>query len=416
MGSFNTSKTCCRGLTFLVLGAFLILLLSGCGEDDGPASGPTSEAVSRHIAEGKQWLRAGEGDRARLSFLSALGLDAGSEEAVCGTVIADGLHVLDVFGIIVDYIKVLLEFGGPVKSEADPDSWINPILDTMLNGLLLEHVEELVAHAERAQGSGACGFRLDGVPVFISFEQVAVLETEFDLSDMHAFESFSLLFGGLLRHALVLDLDFDIGLAFLITEIDFGSLDPLEAVAAVVRLLLQMVDDPGHPDFLTMDESGVEQYRLAGLQLGLGMDHFLRTFSAMEEETDLQDDDVMGYVDLNGNRAYDAGEPFRIPHFGVLDEEGMEWVEALSGLVTSLRDSYLDQTEHDSDPENPNPFQVATLNPVLELLGLPGFIPPNLALNLGNMYANPNPTGLKDALLGILRFLDLILPEPPPIP
>ena len=417
---FSRDSKACRGFVFVSLALILFLAVPGCSRDDeaGLNEDAVSQAVAGHMAEGKKWLQAGEGDKARLSFLSALDLAPQNREAVYGTLVADGLHTIDVFGILFDYIKSVFVYGGPVKSleSQDPDSWINPILETMLNGLFLEHVEELVLYSELCEPFPDCSFRLDGIPIFITLEQVATLGTEFDLSEIHAFKAFSLILDGLLRHALVLDLDFDIGLAFLLAEIDFDSLEILEIVAAVVNLLLQMIEDPGHPGFLAMDEYGAEQFRHSGLHLGLGFDAFLRTFAAIEDETDPQEDDVMGYVDENENGRYDTGEPFRIPHFGVLDEEGLAWLQALSGLAASLRDSYFDETEYDPDPETRAPFQLSTLNPVLELLGLPGFMPQGLEIDFGHCYANPNTTGLKDGILDILHCLAWLLPDPPPVP
>jgi len=409
-------------LLVLACVAACIWLVAACEGDDGDDDDndddndddddDDDDDADEYIEEGKRWLQLGEGDRAREAFFKALEIEPDNTDGLYGVVLSDMLHVTDVLSILVAYIEMAFDFHPPEKGDSS-QGLLDDLIKTILSEMLIEHCEELVEYSRTCQADPEIEFELDGIPIIINFEQVASLGTEFDQGELHATESYALLFDGLVSHLFVYDLNFDLSYIFMLMDLDFDGMEPLEAAASVVRILLELFTDPSFPNFLTMDTEGIEIYQEAGLNLGHGCNRFLTTFDVIKSETDDQTDDVMAYADLNSNGKYDEGEPFVIPYFDELDDTEMAYLYAIFGIVASLRDSLWDQTEYDVDPANPNPFDLSTLNPLLELTGVPGFIPDSLTLDLGEMYANPEATGLKDSIIAILTVLDLLLPEPP---
>ncbi|MFC1890689.1 tetratricopeptide repeat protein, partial [Thermodesulfobacteriota bacterium] len=389
-------------VTFVAM--WLTIIPAGCGgECDGGIS------ARAQIEEGKAWLTRGDGDRARLYFLEALELDPGNPDGLYGMALSDTLHVVDVLSILVDYILSLIESGGPVKDREEPPSWVDDLLETLLNTLLFDRTYELEEYSGKAREIPGITFDAESIPILIAFDPVATLSGEFDETDLLASESLTLLLRGFLLHALVLELDFDLASAWMISEIDFDTLPPEEAAAEVVRLLLAIVADPDYPDFLTMSSEGVDTYREAGMAVGDGFDRFISVFESIRNETDDQDDDIIGYTDLNGNGGFDTGEPFFIPHFGELDEREMAVLDALVETAGDLRDAYWDRTAKDTDPYSPNPFRLSSLNPVLEAYGLPPLFPGWIKVDIGIWYAEPSPRRIRNSLILILYLLSVFL-------
>jgi len=411
-------------LLVILLGLALSFFCAGCdsgGDDDREDESDDDDDDSQedHLGQGKYWLQVGEGDKAREEFLMALSQEPGIVDGLYGMVLADMLHATDVVGVIVDYIKSL-EYGGPVKSgDGDREKvdssrgMINFMLDTVLNGLLLERCEEMVTYARTTQGIEGASFELEGIPIIIAFEHLADLNSEFDMGELYGSESYGLILKGLVGHLLTIDLDFDLSLAFILEDIDFGEMETMEAVSLVVDILYRIITDPAFPNFLTLYPDGIELYQQSGWELAMGLHAYLNTFAQIASETDDQGDDVMGYLDTNGNLAWDHGEPLYIPYFEVLEGIQMSRWAIITGVIEGYRNSLLDYTEYDIDPGASNPFRLALLNPLLETYGLPPVIPEETVLDLGSWYANPNPTVIRDTLIELLDFLRELLPPPP---
>lgn len=417
----------------LILALAAILLATGCGcdddDDDDDPSGDDDDDdndtapdddddvtwpddADELIQQGKDWLAVPDGDRARLYFMDALELVPGHPEALYGVVISDLVHTTDVVSIVVDYVMSVLDYGGPVKGkEADADDLINGMLQTMLDGLLRERALELIEYADLAAEAEAT-FEHPGIPIYIHYENVCTLSTEFDYGELWASAALAGILDGALYHLYSVDLDFDLSHAFRLVEtIDFDQVTTEEAVAAVVEVLLDVLTDPGFPDFLTIPEENAEIAREAGMEVGNGLDKWLWTFDAINAETDDQADDAMGYVDLNGNHKYDPNEPYVIPHFEQLDAAQMDLNQDILEMVVGLRNTFWDYTEMDVDPNNPNPFRLKLITPLVEYAGLPGWIIPDMTLDIGAWYLDPAGSGLKDTLIIVLRIVDLFLDD-----
>ncbi|MDP8256061.1 MAG: hypothetical protein P9M14_09945 [Candidatus Alcyoniella australis] len=407
-----------RRLLALLVALLLVAMLGSlcscaCDDDDDDDDQPgddddddDDEDIQDLIDQGKHWLEIGEGDKARLVFLEALDVVPGHPEATYGLALADGLHEMDVIGIIYDYLMSFIDGSGPVKGE-DTQGLLDQLLHDVLDGLVIERADELVSAAQTAQQAQAT-FEVE-IPMIIGFEELGYAGSEWDQADLLALESFGDLLSGLLKHIFVIDLNTNLGYIFIFIEMDTSG-ETIDIVGLVVDVLIQMLTDPAYPDFLTLDAEGIELYREAGLQFGLGLDRFLRTFEAITLETDDQSDDVLGYYDLNGSGVWDAADPWTIPYYGALDERQMAWWAVISGIVGAMRDTYLDYTIYDVDPANPNPLHFSVFNPLLQMFNLPPLFNEEMTLDIGQWYLNPNPTSIRDGLLQILQLVDALLP------
>jgi len=429
-------------LIVLCLGLGLCSLLSGCGDDDDDNDidhldddadddadddtvdddvvdddadddadddtvGPNAE-----VEEGKLWLHYGDGDRANLHFHNALDAEPEHPEATFGLVIGHELHTWDLIGIIYDYV-LSLEYGGPVGKGDDPDNVLDNFLEQTLQGLIFTTANEQREMAHRCLDNG---YEFDQdetetIPFIVHFELLDEVAGHFDDAEAHGFLVPTTFLQGLLENVTAVSLDLDVSMVFTITEIDFGG-DLMEAIGQLVDILLAMFTDPQFPDFFTLPEDEVSRFQDAGLHMAESMNELELMFQAIEEETDAQTLDVLGYEDLNSNGQYDEGEPYRMPAIGVFNEQDMAIAAALRFAAGELRDSLWDYTEFDPDPDTVDPFHLSYLNPLLQALGLPPFIPdwPALTIDVGAMYANPGHDELKNTIVTVLRILDLFLP------
>ena len=369
------------------------------------------ELVQDDLDDGRWWLGAADGTRAREYYRDALEVAPNCREAIYGNALANGHHVVSVFGVVYDYIRSL-EYGGPVKATVtDSDDIINGIVAVVVDGFLNERAVECMEYADKAVDVDAT-FEHESIPIFIAFTEEAELAGTFEDAELQAFKAFSGIFSGLLLHLTAVDLDLDISSVFRLTDVD-TSLPTDVVVAGFVDIIMDLLTDPGYPDFLTIPAENAEVFKEAGLQVGDGLNAWLATFEAIEAGTGDQTERVIGYDDANDNGVYDQGEAYVFPHYGALDQEQMEWALALLPVMESLRDSFWDGTVSDVDPNNPNPFQANTLNGVLNLLGIPSLIPASLTLDIGAMYVDPAGTGLRDFLVTVGNILQAFLPTYP---
>ena len=410
-------------LFYLVV--FISLLLGGCtcdddndddddDDDDDAGDDDTDEPdVEECLEEGRKWLAIAEGDRARLSFQCVLDLEPDNEEGLYGLALADTIHLIDVLGILVDYVNVILDFGGPVKAgdqaKYDETDVLDRLLQIVMNGLVLDISKELAETAAILQEDFKDPKYIhEGIPLVVDFELRDTMIGEFDRSFLTASQSFSELFSGLCGHLIVMSLDMDISLVFMLGNVDFE--DTATAVGDLIDIIILMLNDPGHPELFTLDEEGLELYTSLGLTIGDGFDNYLNTWGAVGSETDDQADDVMGYVDSNSNALWDNTEPFFLPYFEILEPEEMNTLFMFTGVAREFRNAFWDLTFKDVDPANPNPLPLAALNPVLELLGIPGFIPPNLTLAVGEWYYDPDPLAVRNFIENLVGVLDPLFP------
>ena len=383
--------------------------------DDDTADDDTVSPAEPFIEEGKKYLRAAAGDLARQQFLLGLEADPEHEGVWYGIVLSDILHDFDTVSILWAYIEMFLGFQPPEMPKDPPQSgqsFIDDLVNIALEGLLVESSNELTAWVEQLYAERPdVIFELDRMPIIFNFEEVADAHGDFDIAEAVAAEAVARVLCGAVEHALALNLDFNLGIIFEMMEVNWDQYPIDELIGLVVDYLLAMIDDPIFPDFLTLKDDA-ELYRTAGIKVGLGFRRAAQTYALMVSDQESQDNEVLGYQDLNGDREWSENEPLIVPPWGVLDGEQNEAAWVFEELFGQLADSFLDYTEYDSDPDNSQPFRLAYLNPVLDTLGLWGIIPDwdSLVIDFGANYRDADPTALRDQLVLILKIADMFLP------
>lgn len=371
-------------------------------DDDDSSPWPTNELID----EGKRWLALGDGDRANLYFRQALEQVPDHPEANYGLVIGHSLHMMDIISILWDYVESLLNYGGPVKAE---DNILDNFLDEVMDGLLFANAVEQFEYVDICRANGYTFQQDDPIPIILHFEHLDDVSGRFEDAALDFSIIISKLLWGLIGQLSAVSLDFDITYALPIMDLDWNDLLP--ALKTTVDILQALLNDPMYPDFLTLPPENLADFQEAGLQLAGGFDAYVSMLADIETDANGRPEDVVGYVDWNGNGQWNSHEPYRIPGFGELDEEEMVLFEALRFAAEKLRNSLWDYTEYDVDPENLNPFHLAYLNPLLDALGWPPLIPDwgLFELDLGAVFEDPGEDGFKNLLIIIVNLADIIL-------
>ncbi len=395
-----------RVLKFASILAILAALALGCGgEGKHEKSADETESADDLVEEGKLYLSYGEPDIARQKFMEALDLEPNHPLALYGVPIADSMHTFDVINIIIQYINMFLD---PGFEDSKQTGSFDELIDSVLEGYTVDLADEAVEYIDTCLDAGAVEFDMDlPMPIIVDFEHLCDVQGRFAREELLVMWAFNMVWSGAIRHAIALNLDFDLSLAEALTDVNFD--DIAAGIGEVVDILLQMLNDPGHPLFLTIEDGQVPTYQKAGRDLGRGLLKLNEAFWAITQKPPDNADDIFGYDDTNGNGQWDSGEPIRIPCEGVLDGDEMEWLYAILAVAVDMGNSFIDYSEYDPDPANPDPFDLATLNGILELLDLPPILP-SVEIDFGANYVDPDPDALRDALIAILEFLDSILP------
>lgn len=396
-------------LSLLAVIATTLLFLTACetssngdnGDDD--ADDDSDESADELVQEGKEWLSKGVPLVAREKFLQALEIEPDHPLALYGVTIADSMHTLEVLNIIIMYINMALD---PGFEGSKPVGSLDDLVDAALQGLATEIADEAVEYVNTCLEKGATEFVMDlPIPIIIDFKHECDVMGRFSQAELYAIWAFNLTLAGIMRHALALELDLDIGLAQGIADIDFSNLPA--AICEIVDILSQIMNDAGHPNFLGIEDGEIPTYKEAGRDTGLGLLKFGETIYAITQKPADNRDDIFGYMDLNGNGYWDSTEPLRIPCLGILDKEQTDWLHAILNVATDLGNSFIDYSEYDPDPYNPDPFDLATLNQILVLLGFPAIIPSGLIkIDFGAMYVNPDTNVVRSKVLDLINLVN----------
>jgi len=402
----------------LLLGCFSILGAScGCSagdDDDDDADDDVDDevdidAIDPLVAEGKRCLAVGDGVCAWDAFNEALGIDPDSTDANFGLVLADQLLLSDLGRQLLYILSILA--GTPQESAAKNHQPLEfgSFLQGMLDEVLVGKSEEMESSLDVCSQRESFRFDLDNYPIVWNGRVLDEVEGEWDSAEAAFLFGPVRLLGGVVGSLVAYDLNFDVTL---LAGIDLDGA-PAEVLGRIIDVMLDILNDPDYPDFLILTDDGDETLQQAGIAFGFASLAFPNGFVLVRAETDDQADDVVAYVDRNGNGGYDEGEPYRVPIFGELTSEQSELIPLIEELCTRVGASFLDGTEYDLDPDNPNPFLLSDLNDLLVALGiLPSPLLPSIPFDLGKPFREPTPDGLKNILIEIFTWLDGIFPAP----
>ena len=403
---------------FALLIAFSIVFVCQCadeGDDDDDDDQPDDDDdFDDPLEEGRYWLQAGEPERARMAFERAFEVYPDHPDAHYGIMLSGGLHLWELLSLVSTYL-IDAQDGFPTQ-EIDPNrELLRVILEIIADGYFSPAGDNIRGHAAWLEANGDPAFIIDNIPVMFMLDQVAGLGSEFDVSERQGCLVFGNLFDGLGGTLISLQADFSLSYVFTLMDLDFGEYETLEIVSLIVDMIDRILHDPGFPNTFRIDPDYIDRMAESRLQIGSGLVGFKATLDAVRAETDPQDDDVLGYEDLNGSGHYDEGDPFVIPGLGPLDEQDMALTLGLEELTFDLGAAMLDRTELDLDPGQDNPFHLSSINKLLEAFDVPPIIPDFLTVDVAAFYEDLNPDSIRDLLQMLVNLLQPFLPEPPDV-
>jgi len=401
-----------RRVAVLFLAA--LFLFMGC--EPVVEGGNPEKPLDRMIEEGKTYLALGDGDHAREIFLEVLVFAPDNTDAHFGVALADVLRVVKLVESLDEYINDYLG-ADKGKGQKDDEQGLGDFLHEYTERLIYTVAQELTKHTWRIYqltDERDFQFYLSSYPITYKGEPLLLCRGEWDGAELRLVWGIGNLLMGVSHAVLGTDLNFDIG-PILRLPIDFASL--LEDPAAVdwtalfpslVDALLEILTDPDYPNFLLLTPDGRELFQTAGIELGLFCSSAVEASHFVMGETDPQEDDVIGYVDTNGDGRYDEGDLVRMPEpIGVLDEDGFETLWALFYLMNRLASAFFDTTYMDPHPGEPDPLYLSDLNPLIAaLMGEDAFGLPEIPVELGPYFQNPAPEETKQFAIDLLTCLD----------
>ncbi|MCB9477578.1 MAG: hypothetical protein H6684_02900 [Deltaproteobacteria bacterium] len=369
------------------------------------------------VDEGRRLLIAGEPAGARLAFDEALALEPGYGEAHYGRTLAGGLHTWELISLVSTYLA-----GDNVAPPEGLTAEVDPNRE-LLRGIIQILEDQYfgpVAGTTRASNDWLADnddapFLIDGVPVFLGLEPAAYLGSEFDAAERVAATGVTNIFDG--SGGILLSMHLDFSFTYLTNlgyYLDQGD-STIETISIIVELLDRLLNDPSYPNFLGIDPDYFERIDQSRTYLGLGMLQLQQALDLVRAETDDQSDDVIGYADLNENEQWDSGEPFTLPTYGQFSEADMALVAGLEAMAQGWGAAFLEGTELDPDPENYNEMALALANPVLEALGISGFIPEGnlFTIDVASFFTDIQEDSIRGFLETFVNLLQIFLPDPP---
>ncbi len=393
----------------IILAIGLALVVYACGEDDDDGGGNADNEAYQScdweihdplIVAGKMHLGEGRIDEAYLAFRDAWETCPGSVDARMGLALTCQLELERRMYAMIDYLL-------SVYPEATGKSFFSTLQSVLFNQMLPK-AQEMLEHGRFVQSAPAnWSFYIDRYPFIVQgeFEDRVIVDMggEWDLADAVMIEAGAEFYTALIYTLCAYDLTLD---WYWVQHMpDISGMEIPEALRAILGWCLNVLEDPNYPMFMILKgEVGLRYLARAGLSWGSTFTLVATSAALMLLETDDQTDDVMGYVDENGNGRWDEGEPYKLPHIGgMTPDQNRNWLGMLS-VALSLGYSAWDAGPLDVDPYNPNKVSLWEFNFLLEALGLEPVLP-DIRFNLGPFFNFPKHDQLKQIMLFVIRLL-----------
>ncbi len=410
-----------NAIWFLLAAAFSLLFAFSCGFEDGSDDDDDDAAPDQDddtveddddndddddtvedncdeathdplIVQGKDRLSAIDPDSAYEHFADALEACPPSADARTGMLISDAQWLVKWLQAMLDQAK------GPGTDLQE--QFEQELLPKSAEMFAL--ADDLIANHPKMR------FFIDPLPLWITDDHIVLeMSGEWDIFDVANAKVFARAWEGAGRFLLAADLEYDEQLF----EDNPAPADATteEEIHHYCGLLLQMFGDPNWDGFLTLVPGGEENLVQAGVNFGLALLEMKTNFYATRDEIDLQEDDIAGYVDANGNGVWDEGETFRVPYFGALTQEMNLMFIDLLDLAEALGVAFLDRGPEDLHPMWPDWFLLSELNVILKYFDVldpanPIRLPP-IPVQIGRRFYQADEGDLRNAAEWIVQFL-----------
>ena len=379
------------------LTAFAFTLAPGCSDDVGSSGVPCPiESVDRC----KAFLESGNGDAARACFHDILDDYPVCADGHFGVALANELRFIGIVDKLLSHILDPFNEKGPID--------VGAIIVDYAENLLEPIVREVLEHLEHCLEEDSLRFELERYPLEILGLEFLVYVGEYDQGDVLLHSAEFNIIAAAIDTILSADLSFDFQIV--IDHIEcWEGMEPLDIVQDVIDMILEILSDPGFPDFLRLRDDGFWRMPRAGLEMGHALDLFNRATDAIRSEKQDEARDVSGCDDRDADGSCDPEEFIH----GLVYSLPSALHERLQVVELALRDSYWDGTELDGDPGNPNPFTLDRLDPILEYFGLAPLLP-TWSIDFGGLYGSPDSGGIQRSariLFIIIRLLLDLIPS-----
>ncbi len=380
--------------------------------DDDADDDTTSEcdwaAHDPLIVEGKLLLGAHDPEGGYDKFIRALEICPDSADAMYGIVLSDVQQYLT---WINDWIGFLSGFD-PSPHRGDEKS-IGTVIQSMIKYNLMPINDEIFRYGEiLLDRPEEARFYLEEFPMWYDGEHVVVeMSGEWDAADLHDLIAWANFMEGLDQFLLSFDFTFNYN-TYSDWDLPSDGAGIGEMIHSYSGLILALLDDPDYPNFLNFVDGGRAHLVEAGVNIGSGPLNMVKAFEAALLEIDDQEDDVLGYMDANGNGHWDEGELYHVPYFGDLAPEMNGVVLDLLVLLQELGEALLDGGPEDVRPMLPDWFLLSNLNFIMEMADLAWnefFGHPvrflNIPVPIGFLFYDPMDDGLRTTVGTVAQTL-----------
>ncbi len=389
----------------------LFLPLAACEAEYGEK---TADDYDELMAEGVAALADADSATANDRFMRAQRVRGGDAAAGLGLALSDmqGLVELvdSLLGFLVDMTAPEAQVPAPVQASTNPGglapgSTLGDTLHHFIKHIMEPVLEEMVAGLDDARRDPDLVLDIPVVPIELLGEELLDMGGEWDAADVLWLSSLAYTMKGAVDFMQGINLDFDPGPLLAMNSVrKLLTGEPVDFDMLFVELtdvLLTILDDPEKEDLLSPLDGGLERIAQAQMELALAAKFGAATWRTAGRETDAQSDDVLGYVDANGNGVFDAGEVYVF----LGGEYSAFMRDLLPAFETTLDALYLglaEGTPVDPYPISPQTFDPAVFNEFLIIFGLPALVA-SAQWDLAAFFADPPLAEMKDLVADVLH-------------
>ncbi|HPQ70733.1 MAG TPA: hypothetical protein PKW95_16535 [bacterium] len=390
---------------FLLLVMVVASVVVSCGSETGDEP---SIDIDDLVEQGAAALGDGDGYRARDIFRRALVEDAKHPQANLGLVLADVQQVLHFLDEIILFVGDMAGGMGLAQTDdggLEPGDSIDATLHHFLKGIFEPLVDEMMLAMIYVRADESVLLEVPSYPLGFSSFTLIDLHGQWDASDAAWLAGTLNLAQGAIDIIQGTNMDMNLGL---LLDTDFvGNLlngrevDVAATLGELVDVLLAIMQDAERADFLMPLDGEQWRYERAQRNLAMAVYEWVCVWSMIEEETDDPADDVLTYLDANGNGRRESSERFAWTTVG-FDPAAMDMLPAWRAMGWDLFAALAERTDLDPYPQTYNTFDLSLANMLLESIGLPALID-SQKLDFADMVENPPNAELKAFLIDALE-------------
>ncbi|HPM79044.1 MAG TPA: hypothetical protein PK961_18300, partial [bacterium] len=344
-------------------------------------------------------------------FRRALVEDAQHPQANLGLVLADVQQVLHFLDEIILFVGDMAGGMGLAQTDdggLEPGDSIDATLHHFLKGIFEPLVDEMMLAMVYVRADQNVLLDVPSYPLGFSSFTLVDLHGQWDASDVAWLAGTLNLVQGAIDIIQGTNMDLNLGLLldadFVGNLLNGREMDIADTLGELTSVLLAIMQDEQRPDFLMPLDGERWRYERAQRNLAMAAYEWVCVWSLIEAETDDPVDDVLTYLDADGDGRRDASERFSWTTVGFAPA-AMDMLPAWRAMGWDLFAALAERTDLDPYPQNYNTFDLALANMLLESLGLPALIG-SQKLDFAAMVENPPNAELKAFLIDALECAD----------